>query len=412
MLFFSANTVALRSFSRLKLREAFDSEDRGERVEKVAANSEKLILTCTLYRLVCNILALLLLLVLFTKLKKDIPMVVDYIVILAAAIVVFVIFGLTLPHAWAKYAGEKIISRTYGFLMFLSTVSWPVLPVYRITDRFVRRLAGVIDITPEERREDQQEEFLAGLEARKMAGIVDEEERLMIEKVLKLSDTTAGEIMTPRTDIVAVDARAGRKTILETITGAGHSRVPVYEDNIDNIVGLIYAKDLLSDFEKPRDQFRLEDKIRDAYFVPETKSIRQLLHEFQNQKLHIAIVLDEYGGTAGLVTLEDIIEQLVGEIADEYEKRPPEPVEQIDEGTIEVDARTYVDDLNDRFELHLPENEDYDTIGGFVLSHLGYIPRPGVSFDYDNLRFSISSAEARRIKRVRITKIGSDEDVQ
>jgi putative hemolysin len=355
---------------------------------------------------------LLLLLVLFTKLKKDIPMVVDYIVILAAAIVVFVIFGLTLPHAWAKYAGEKIISRTYGFLMFLSTVSWPVLPVYRITDRFVRRLAGVIDITPEERREDQQEEFLAGLEARKMAGIVDEEERLMIEKVLKLSDTTAGEIMTPRTDIVAVDARAGRKTILETITGAGHSRVPVYEDNIDNIVGLIYAKDLLSDFEKPRDQFRLEDKIRDAYFVPETKSIRQLLHEFQNQKLHIAIVLDEYGGTAGLVTLEDIIEQLVGEIADEYEKRPPEPVEQIDEGTIEVDARTYVDDLNDRFELHLPENEDYDTIGGFVLSHLGYIPRPGVSFDYDNLRFSISSAEARRIKRVRITKIGSDEDVQ
>ena len=144
--------------------------------------------------------------------------------------------------------------------------------------------------------------------------------------------------------------------------------------------------------------------MRKAYFVPETKPLRTLLHEFQNQKLHIAVVLDEYGGTAGIVTLEDIIEELVGEIADEYEETPPKPVKKIDQNTIEADARTYVDDLNDQFELNLPEDEDYDTIGGFVFSHLGYIPKTGESFEYENLKFTIASAEARRIKRVKIAR--------
>lgn len=147
------------------------------------------------------------------------------------------------------------------------------------------------------------------------------------------------------------------------------------------------------------------NKMREAYFVPETKPLRVLLHEFQNQKQHIAIVLDEYGGTAGVITLEDILEELVGEITDEYEEALPEPVKKIDQNTIEVDARTYVDDLNDSFELNLPEDEDYDTIGGFVFSQLGYIPKTGEKFDYKNLKFTIVSAEARRIKRIRIQKI-------
>jgi len=237
-----------------------------------------------------------------------------------------------------------------------------------------------------------------------MEGVVDEEEQQMIENVLELSDTTADEIMTPRTDIVAVEVNSDLQTVLQTINTAGHTRVPVYEDNIDNIIGLIYAKDLLTEIGKTAADFKLRDKLRKAYFVPETKPLRTLLHEFQNQKLHISVVLDEYGGTAGVVTLEDILEELVGEITDEYEKTPPKPVREIDQNTIETDARTYIDDLNDEFELNLPEDEDYDTIGGFVFSHLGYIPKTAESFDYKNLKFTISSAEARRIKRIRIQK--------
>jgi CBS domain containing-hemolysin-like protein len=222
--------------------------------------------------------------------------------------------------------------------------------------------------------------------------------------VLELSETTADEIMTPRTDIVALEANSDLHTVLETIHSAGHTRMPVYEGNIDNIIGLVYAKDLLAEVGRPPADFKLRDKIRQAYFVPETKPLRALLHEFQNQKLHIAVVLDEYGGTAGIVTLEDILEELVGEITDEYETTPTKRIRKIDDSTIETDARTYVDDLNDEFELDLPEDEDYDTVGGFVFSHLGYIPKAGETFDYQNLKFTITSAEARKIKRIRIQK--------
>jgi CBS domain-containing protein len=174
------------------------------------------------------------------------------------------------------------------------------------------------------------------------------------------------EIMTPRTDLVAVDVEADLSTVLQTIQDVGHSRMPVYEENVDTIVGLIYAKDLLGEIGKNPEQFHVRERMREVYFVPETKPLRALLHEFQDQKLHIAVVLDEFGGTAGIVTLEDILEELVGPIADEYEETPAESVKRLDENTIEVDARTYVDDLNDEYALDLPEDEDYDTVGGFV----------------------------------------------
>jgi CBS domain containing-hemolysin-like protein len=132
--------------------------------------------------------------------------------------------------------------------------------------------------------------------------------------------------------------------------------------------------------------------------------LRSLLHEFQNHRLHLAVVLDEYGGTAGIVTLEDILEELVGEITDEYEQTPPESIKKIDDRTIEVDARAYVDDLNDEYELNLPEDEDYDTVGGFVFSRLGYVPKTGERFDYESLHFTIASAEPRRVKRIRIQR--------
>jgi len=411
-LFFSVCAFALRTFSRVKLQQAFGSDDKQALVKRLVAKSEILVLSSSLYSLICNVLTLFFLLIIAAKLKQDSLSVLDYVIVFVIALLIFMIFSLAVPHAWAKYAGEKVIRRTYGLQIVLAKIVWPVIFLYRFTDTLIRRLAGVIETTPQEHREEKQEEFLDGLEQRKMEGVVDEEEQLMIEKVLELSETTAAEIMTPRTDIIAVEVNSDRKTVLETVNSAGHSRLPVYEENIDRIVGLVYAKDLLGDIDKSKTDFKLREKIRQAYFVPETKSIRKLLHEFQNQKLHISIVLDEYGGTAGIVTLEDIIEELVGEITDEYEKKPPEPIKKIDANTIEVDARTYVDDLNDEFELDIPEDEDYDTIGGFVLSYLGYIPKTGVKFDYEDLKFTICLAEARRVKVIRITKTGKDKNAQ
>jgi len=404
-LFFSVNAVALRIFSRAKLLDLFKAINTEEHAEELAENAEKLVLACSLYRLILNICILLLLLNIFAAYRQTNLAVIDYVLSLIISMSIFSVFSLAIPHAWAKYAGEKILSRTYKLLMLFAVPARPALYVLTFTDSFVRRLAGVAKTTLEEDREEKQEEFLTDLEQQKIEGVFDEEEQEMIENVLELSDTTADEIMTPRTDIIAVEANSDLQTVLDTINDAGHTRVPVYEENIDNIIGLVYAKDLLGEIGKDPADFKLRSKMRDAYFVPETKPLRVLLHEFQNQKLHIAVVLDEYGGTAGIVTLEDILEELVGEIADEYEETPPAPIKQIDDSTVEVDARTYIDDLNDHFELNLPEDEDYDTIGGFVFSYLGYIPKAGVRFDYENLKFTITSAEARRIKRIKLRKI-------
>ena len=407
-LFFSVNNIALRIFSRAKLLEALkevNTEQAAENlIDKLTENAERLVLTCALYRLIFNMCILLLLLAVFAGFGPQRPRIGDYLLTFVISVALFSVFGLAIPHAWAKYAGEKVLARTYKILVAFAVIAWPALYVFQLYDGFVRRLAGIAQSTPDQQQEEKQEEFLTDLEQHRMEGAVDEEEQEMIENVLELTDTTADEIMTPRTDMVAVEVNSDRQTVLDTVINAGHSRVPVYKKNIDNIVGLVYAKDLLAEIGEDPAGFKLRDKIRDAYFVPETKPLRALLHEFQNQKLHIAIVLDEYGGTAGIVTLEDILEELVGEITDEYEKTHPEPIKQIDQNTIDVDARTYTDDLNDHFELNLPEEEDYDTIGGFVFSHLGYIPKTGESFDYQNLRFTITSAESRKIKRIRICK--------
>ena len=411
-LFFSVNAVALRIFSHVKLQEAFKAvlktEDSKDLTERLAEKEEELILTCSLYRLIFNMCILLLLVSVFINRgepgDKGSP-VVDYLLAAIVAFGIFSVFSLAIPHAWAKYAGEKILSRTYRLLMFFAIIASPILYIFRLYDGFIRRLAGIAETTPEEQHEEKQEEFLTGLEQHKTEGVLDEEEQEMIENVLELRSSTADEIMTPRTDIVAAEVNSHLQQVLEVITSGGHTRIPVYEDNIDNIVGLIYAKDLLAEIGKDPADFNLREKMRKVYFVPETKPLRVLLHEFQNQKLHISIVLDEYGGTAGIVTLEDILEELVGEITDEYEETPAEPVKKIDQNTIEADARTYIDDLNDEFELNLPEDEDYETVGGFVFSRLGYIPKADESFDYENLKFTIASAEARKIKRIKIQKI-------
>lgn len=412
-LFFSVNAVALRTFSMARLHEAFKAAgknaDGRNLAERLAEDAEKLTLSCALFRLICNMCILLLLVSVFVhpgQIETRLEFAGESVVAFIVATVVFSIFSLAIPNAWAKYAGEKILCRTYRLLTFFALLAWPFLYVFRMYDGIVRRLAGIVESTPEEQHEEKQEEFLTDLEQHRTEGTLDAEEQEMIENVLELSNTTADEIMTPRTDIVALEVNSDLQQVLNTIAKAGHTRVPVYEDNIDKVIGLVYAKDLLTEIGKDPANFKLRDNIREAYFVPETKQLRSLLHEFQNRKLHIAVVLDEYGGTAGIVTLEDILEELVGEIADEYEEIPPEPVRKIDDNTIEADARTYIDDLNDEFELNLPEDEDYDTVGGFVFSRLGYIPKANERFDYENLQFTIASAEARRIRRIRIQKVG------
>ena len=396
-LFFALNTLALRSFSRMKLQEAFRRAGREAQVEAFLRRVEPLTLTCGFMRVAANTAIILLLAGLFTGRH--------YLLTFLVALVILEVFNLAIPHAWSKHAGEFILPRTYGLLKVVMWALRPALAVFALHDRLVRRLAGVPVVNPEQAQEEKQEEILSFVEQGRMEGVVDEEEMEMIENVLELGETTAEEIMTPRTDLIAVSVDADLQTVLDAIRREGHSRVPVYEKTIDTIVGLIYAKDLLDEIGKDPAQFALRERMRAAYFVPESKPLRDLLHEFQNQTLHIAVVLDEYGGTAGIVTIEDILEELVGEIADEYEKPVSESFRKIDETTFEVDARMYIDDVNSELEIELPEDDDYDTVGGFVFSHLGYIPKAGESFVFSGLKFIVASAGPRSIKRIRIRRL-------
>ncbi len=397
-LFYSLNSFALRTFSFVKLQEAFKAANKETRLDAFVEKTENFIVTCSLLRLIANI-AILVVLVDLLRGQE-----IGFIPIFFIAVFLFMVFSFAVPYSWAKYAGESVLARTRFVLEISARLTMPLLYLMGLHDALVRRLAGVSETTPDQAQEEKQEELLGIVEQGRMEGVVDEEELEMIENVLELSDTSAEEIMTPRTDVIALEVDTDLPTVLKTISKAGHSRIPVYEENIDNIIGLVYAKDLLSEIGRDENKFKLRDKIRKAYFVPETKPLRVLLHEFQNQKLHIAVVLDEYGGTSGIVTIEDILEELVGEIVDEYEQTPPEAMNRIDETTVEIDARMYIDDLNDQFGLELPEDEDYDTVGGFVFSHLGYIPKTGESFEYDNISFTVKAAEARRIKRLLISK--------
>jgi len=407
--FFSIISFAIGRFSWVKIQEAFKSLKKEKLIESFLADTEKLFWAGSFFAAVFSVCITVLLFRVFLKLSDDEISWKAFVMTLVAGSFLFSIFQIIVPYTWAKYAGEFILARTYNFLRLLSYIVFPLLGLLGIHDLIVRRLAGIADTTADQLQEEKQEEFLSVVEQGKMEGVVDAEEQEMIEHVLELNDTTAEKIMTPRTDIVAIRADSDIDAVLETIKAQGHSRIPVYQDNIDHITGLVYAKDLLGQIGSEPADFSLDNLLRDAYFVPETKSLRELLHEFQEQKLHIAIVLDEYGGTAGIVTIEDIIEEVVGEIVDEYEQSPPESMHKLDQQTVEVDARMHIDDLNSELDVELPEDEDYDTIGGFVFSYLGYIPKAGQTFEYKNLRFCVANAERRRINRLKIQKISDSE---
>lgn len=241
-----------------------------------------------------------------------------------------------------------------------------------------------------------------------------ESELDMMHRVLELPNLTVSEIMTPRTDMVMLKLSSTLDEARQAIANCGHSRIPVYGDTRDDIRGIVYAKDLLPYLSASKEM--LVDlagvRLREALYVPEDKLVDVLLREFQHGKVHIALVLDEYGGVAGLVTIEDILEQIVGEIVDEHDRHQTRRIRRVADNVFEIDARLHVDELNEAIPLELPENADYDTVGGFVFSVLGRIPKPGESFRHENALVTIVDASDRVIKRVRIALETKGEQVE
>jgi magnesium and cobalt transporter len=211
--------------------------------------------------------------------------------------------------------------------------------------------------------------------------------------------------MTPRTDLVCIDVKSSFEDALRLAVKAGHSRIPVFDGTPDRIVGILYQKDLLKHWGKPQGSVSISEVMRQPYFIPESRPVWGLLKEMLSAKVHIAVVLDEYGGTAGIVAVDDIVEEILGEMSDEFSQDSAPRIRRLGQDSLEVGARIRVDRLNNELGISLPENEGYDTLGGFMVSRLGRIPVAGESFDYGGMRITVIEADDRRIRRVRIQKL-------
>jgi putative hemolysin len=246
-----------------------------------------------------------------------------------------------------------------------------------------------------------EEELLAFADVAVEAGEIESDERALIRSIIDFGDTVAREVMVPRPDMVTVAASATVGDAMETSIANGYSRIPVYNDGIDDIIGIVYAKDLMRAARESGQDAPVQP--RPAIFVPETKRVAELMREMQAKQMHMAIVVDEYGGTAGLVTLEDLIEELVGEIADEFDVEDP-LLEPLPNGDWRVNARMPIDEINELLHLDLPEG-DYDTVGGLVFNQLGHVPTEGESVEVAGHRLRAERVSGRRIGRVRISKL-------
>jgi putative hemolysin len=393
----SALSYALRDLPRIRLAEYLERKGKQKWLEATADNMGDLILATAVWRMLFNTAAVVFSLVLLERLVPNRVLAYTLAAVLAGAIAL--VFSIALPNSLAQYAAAELVGSFAAFLYGLRMVMKPVIRLMNWIDELVRNAAGA----PESPEPEQiEQEIMSMVEEGEKEGVVDEQEREMIESVIEFRDTTAGQIMTPRTQIVAIELDSTLEHVRQTIEESGHSRIPIYTGTIDQIVGVLYARDLLRFLGQTAFKFDMKTVMRPPLYVPESKPSRELLRDFRLQKIHIAIILDEYSGTAGLVTIEDILEQIVGDISDEHEPIEPAMFKRINETTCEVDAGIEIDELNRLTGLNLPEDAGYATLGGFISTTLGSIPPAGTVFEQNNAKFTVTDAEPQKIKRVKI----------
>ncbi|HUG47152.1 MAG TPA: hemolysin family protein [Candidatus Limnocylindria bacterium] len=321
--------------------------------------------------------------------------------------IVTIIFGELVPKSVAIAHPERLALLFARPVELLGRIFAPLVWFLTTATSAVGRLFGVTEAQQERL---SAEELMIMIERGGEQGVIEAEEQQMIGAVLELGERRVHEVMVPRIDIKAVEASAPFGDFVEVIVKEGHSRIPVFEESIDNIIGVLYAKDVLPYLARGVEP-PITSILRTPLFVPESISVDDLLHNFQRRKVHIAIVLDEYGGTAGLVTIEDLIEEIVGEIQDEYDVEEPMIVP-LSEGEARVDGRASVDDLAEYFDTQLngADSEQYDTVGGLVYHEIGGVPTVGDTVEVDGLTLTVESTDGRRVGKVLVVRRSKAEE--
>ena len=311
-----------------------------------------------------------------------------------------------LPWAIVGVGAEGFLYYTWPCWQLLSRVTYPLTASARVVDSVLRRLTGRRPAAGDE--ESFEEEIRTIVTEGHREGLLEEEAREMIEGVIELGDVVVSHVMTPRTEMHMLQVQQSWDAVLDYVTAVGHTRIPVYDKSRDDVVGILYIKDLLPELAKDADEPRqpLAEILRKPLFVPESKAVDELLQLFQLSRTHIAIVLDEYGGVSGLVTIEDVLEEIVGEIEDEFDAEVEAEIRRIDDNTCEALGRAHVDQINEMMDFDLPEDDAFDTIGGFVFDKFGRVPTTGESITWnDSLQVTVLEASRRRVGRVRLERI-------
>ena len=396
---FSALNLALVAVSPSHLQRRLEQRGRGPVGPWILREAVSLEQSVAFLRTIGRLGALAIVLVAIQERDPDGTIVAQVLLALAIAAPLDWLVTCVLAGAVARHAPAWIIVRSVPILRACWVLTWPLVRGVRFVDEAVRRIAGA-----EQGAVHAERELLQTIEDAQRAGGVDETIATMMENVVAFKGTLVSEVMTPRTAIEGLPYTSDLQVIRQFILGAGHSRIPVYRDSLDSIVGILYVKDLVRYLGDETEDFELSRLLRVPVRVPETKPVRELLLEFQRSEVHQAIVVDEFGGTAGLVTIEDVLEEIVGEIVDEHEPEHEVVASMAGDATAgwTVDARYRVDDFNRETGLSLPEDEDYDTVAGFLLSSLGRVPAAGESVDSHGATFTVGDATPAAIRSVAV----------
>lgn len=403
---FSGSEVSLFSLDK-KRGEFF--KDKKNLVERYIVNlldsPRRLLVTILLGNTVFNVAASILSVSIALDYAKAHGIPVDLILLIQIILltILILIFGEITPKIWASKYPARFARMAAVPLYWINVLLYP----------FSQTITEITKATVSKVKYDKKKTALYSSELKDLAdlgvetGTIEQNEHDLIDGLVSFGKIIAREVMTPRVDINALPVDANLEESLKVITESGHSRIPVYEENLDNIVGILYAKDLLKfiDAQRTPQRISLKKLSRKAYFIPETKLISELMHEFQAKNIHVGIVVDEYGGTSGLISLEDIIEEIVGEIRDEYDKEETE-IQEIGENKYLVLGKTDIAELNDKIGTNLEaESDDFDTLGGFIFNYAGEIPMEGRSFKKGNFRYTVKEIENKRINKVLIEKL-------
>jgi len=400
-IFFAIVADSLRNFLRSRLAYLCRLRGKEARFGRILRDDEPALQVCEFAQISLLIVAIFLWAL--ERFHAVRPMTDGQLWIDIAATVIFSWFLIrVVPWTISRVAAESVLYRFWPLIHLLLLAARPLLGMVRKVDMFMHRLAGRSDPTPEN-LETFAEEIQSVVDEGEREGILESHSGRMIQRVMELREEDVRAVMTPRTDIVSIQANCTLAEAREQLLEAGHSRIPVVDGSMDGIMGILYARDLLGAFsQEGSGQKSLQDIVRPPFYVPETTTINTLLDRMKQERLHLAIVLDEYGGVTGLVTLEDILEEIVGDIADEFDERPEELYRVIDPQTLWVDARMHLDELNELFELTLPDDKDFDTIGGFVFSELGRVPKRGEQLLWDPLRITVLEVTERKLEALEI----------